>query len=47
MFGCLFHFTVGKIDSQERLVELLLQNGAKDNVAIYAAVSKKGSFSSL
>lgn len=35
---------VEKIENQEKIVELLLQNGAKDDYAIYAAVSKKGRF---
>lgn len=43
----LIDFTVGKIENQEKVVELLLQNGAKDDLAIFAAASKKGSSSSF
>lgn len=33
-----------KIENQEKLVELLLENGAKDFCAIFGAAGKNGSF---
>lgn len=34
--------TVEKIENQDKIVELLLQNGAEDDLAIFVAANKKG-----